>query len=158
MRKSQFEKLRLMMRSEGITASELIEMARPKDSPFHDLFEWDNKKAAHEFRLMQARNLIRTVNVFIDKDPEISNSEKLVNVPTDSGKGEGTYKEMGTVVRNIGEFERALSMLRAKLNAASRAVHELESVAHEEDPNTAAVLALAMRSIDTANNAIATLH
>jgi hypothetical protein len=37
---------------------DIINAARPKSSPLHPYFEWDNTKAAHAYRLWQARNLI----------------------------------------------------------------------------------------------------
>lgn len=36
----------------------VIEEARDRGSPLHEQFTWDNKKAAHEYRLWQARELI----------------------------------------------------------------------------------------------------
>lgn len=40
----------------------VAEAAEPKN-PLHDAFEWDDTKAAHEHRLEQARNIIRTLRV-----------------------------------------------------------------------------------------------
>lgn len=39
----------------------VVEEARPKSSPLHKRFTWDNNKAAHEYRIWQARQLIRVV-------------------------------------------------------------------------------------------------
>ncbi len=44
-----------------MTAKQLLELARPKNSPLHVLFEWDNTKAAENFRLQQAGTFIRCV-------------------------------------------------------------------------------------------------
>ncbi len=45
------------------TASNLIKEARKKRSPLHSIFEWDDTEAAREYRLMQARMLIRSLQV-----------------------------------------------------------------------------------------------
>ena len=39
----------------------VVEDARREDSPLHDIFEWDDAKAAHAHRLEVARQLIRSV-------------------------------------------------------------------------------------------------
>ena len=41
----------------------LVQAAEPEDHPLHDRFEWDNVKAGHEFRVIQARNIIRGVGL-----------------------------------------------------------------------------------------------
>lgn len=45
----------------GITPEAIVEKATPKDSIAHDLFEWDDRKAAHEYRVVQARQYLRTI-------------------------------------------------------------------------------------------------
>lgn len=47
----------------NLTPEMVVEFARPKDSPLHKHFEWNNQKAAAEFRLAQAGMLIRRVKV-----------------------------------------------------------------------------------------------
>ena len=48
----------------GITDAELfVKTATPKRSPVHRFFEWDNKKAGHQYRLQQARNLLHSIEV-----------------------------------------------------------------------------------------------
>jgi hypothetical protein len=43
----------------------VVQAAKEKKSPLHSVFEWDDKKAGHEFRLQQACVLIRSVVVTI---------------------------------------------------------------------------------------------
>jgi hypothetical protein len=43
----------------GVTASMLVEEARPEDAPLHPAFEWDDAVAAEEHRRNQARYLMR---------------------------------------------------------------------------------------------------
>lgn len=47
---------------------DVVEAARDKRSPLHPAFEWDDKKAASAYRLDQAGNLIRAIDVIIVKD------------------------------------------------------------------------------------------
>lgn len=41
----------------------VVDESAPDDAPLHPLFEWDNGKAADEYRLDQARHVIRAVTV-----------------------------------------------------------------------------------------------
>lgn len=52
---------------EGIfSAAELLERASPRNSPIHKFFEWDDSKAAHLYRLKQARGYIQCLVVEIE--------------------------------------------------------------------------------------------
>ena len=49
-----------------ILPKDLVDIARHEDSPIHEMFEWDDSKAAQEYRLQQARQMIREVRVEIE--------------------------------------------------------------------------------------------
>lgn len=46
-----------------LTASMVVDEARPTDHPLHDRFEWDDSVAGERWRREQARLLIRSVKV-----------------------------------------------------------------------------------------------
>jgi len=46
-----------------LQAYDVLTEARNPDSPLHPMFEWDDQVAAHQYRLDQARALIREVRV-----------------------------------------------------------------------------------------------
>lgn len=48
----------------------VLESARPEKSPIHSLFEWDDTKAAENYRLEQARLLICNLDVEVEHDEE----------------------------------------------------------------------------------------
>jgi len=50
----------------GLTAERLLEAASKKTNPLHDLFEWNDSLAAHNYRLQQARVFINEVKVIIE--------------------------------------------------------------------------------------------
>ena len=58
----RLECLRAKSRGE-LTPERVIIDARNPTSPLHPLFEWDESEAAHQYRLVQARALIRAVIV-----------------------------------------------------------------------------------------------
>lgn len=110
-----------------VTPSSLVETAKSKTSPIHNAFEWDNKKAGHEFRLMQARTWIRKVTITIN-----NSEERFIHIPRigpDETTKEGYYKPMSVVVNLPDEYQRAKMAMVSKLNAAQFAIDELETAA-----------------------------
>lgn len=53
-----------------LTRALILKDAEEKRSPLHDWFEWDNEKAAYEYRLVQAGELLRGVMVVTEIDGE----------------------------------------------------------------------------------------
>lgn len=45
----------------SLDAATLVDVSRPLDAPLHDEFEWDDQKAAEEFRKHRARNIINSL-------------------------------------------------------------------------------------------------
>lgn len=61
-----FQKLE---KKEGaLTSQNVLESARSEKSPIHSLFEWDDTKAAEQYRLKQAAQLICNLTVEIETD------------------------------------------------------------------------------------------
>ena len=46
-----------------LTPEAVVDDARPDDAPLHSHFEWDDALAGEQYRLVQARHLIRAVTV-----------------------------------------------------------------------------------------------
>jgi hypothetical protein len=51
-----------------LKASDVVEAAKPKRSPLHPAFEWDDTKAARSYREDQARHMIRSIVVVREDD------------------------------------------------------------------------------------------
>ena len=47
---------------------DLVDAARPANSPLHKLFEWDDTEAAEHWRLHQARVIVATLDLVISED------------------------------------------------------------------------------------------
>lgn len=74
-----------------LTPAIVVEEARDVDHPLHSRFEWDNDKAAEQYRLVQAGALIRSVKLKI-VDPEPSEIRAFINVSNvDPSRGSGRY-------------------------------------------------------------------
>lgn len=65
----------------------VLDAARPKASPLHSKFQWDDGLAAEGYRLWQARQLIR---VCVEKIEGVSSPfEVFVSLPSDRYNGDG---------------------------------------------------------------------
>ena len=150
--KSQFNALITRLKRDGqLTASGILKEAEKATSPLHGLFEWDDNVAANEYRLTQARQVIKRVNVTIE-EPE----NRVVHIP--AIKGEGVYKTVSDAVSNISDFEMALGTALSRLKAAELSVNDLHVVANAESPDKAGMLAIALKGLETASAALEKLH
>lgn len=91
-----------------LDAEDVVEAARDPLSPLHSHFEWDDSVAAHQFRLTQARQMIRVVRIETGSD-EIKRA--FISACTeDEGR---SYRTLADVVSS-GALQRSL------LDAAER--------------------------------------
>ena len=145
-------------RDGDVKPSVLVEEARPKSSPAHSSFEWDDKKAGSEYRLIQARKYIRVVTIEVAEQ-----QERLIHVPSiarsHEDTGEGKYVPKSVLVERPDEFERALDAAIAKLNAARRAVDDLRDAA-EKDPtkDRLAMISQVSRGLELMEQALQVRH
>lgn len=65
----------------------VVEAARPKSSILHSKFCWDDAKAGHEYRLWQARMLIRVTVSVVAGTGEVN--RVWVSLKTDANMGAG---------------------------------------------------------------------
>jgi hypothetical protein len=59
-----------------IIPEQVVKEAKPKNSPLHTCFEWNDKAAAEKYREDQARYIIRAVDVIIIENDIISEPVK----------------------------------------------------------------------------------
>lgn len=71
-----------------ITAEDVLHDAMDPTSPLHRHFEWDDSKAALEYRKEQARSLIQSVKITFAHAPTVQ-VNALVSVPSDRNAGGG---------------------------------------------------------------------
>lgn len=148
-------------------ASDVVESARPEDSPLHGEFEWNDKKAGHEYRLHQARKLIRAVVVVENRDGKEVKEPIWVHIastPEETAERnpksrEGFYVHTADAVQIPDLFARALSALIARVKEAQRAVQELrDAAAGTADEDRMARIAVAILALQNAGAAVAALH
>jgi hypothetical protein len=110
----------------GLTAYTVLEEARKKHSPLHRDFEWDDGLAAEEYRLGQARKLVRAI-VIVGESVDPRDAEN-VWVHTTKTDGSGEYERPSVVVRNPDLLASAIHEARQYLDAGERRWSQLREV------------------------------
>lgn len=88
--------------SGSITAKEVLADAEKKESPLHAYFEWDDSKAAIEYRLYQARNLLRSIEVVVTRSDGTEMQVRQyysITEQTEEGQTQSYYM-LGVVLNN----------------------------------------------------------
>jgi hypothetical protein len=81
----------------GIVSPELVvNESRPVTAPLHGEFEWDDAKAASEYRVSQARYILRSITVKLERHEDEKPVRFVVNV-VQQPKTEGAQPERGYV-------------------------------------------------------------
>jgi hypothetical protein len=125
---------RISNRDDGIKPRVVVDEARPPDSVLHPEFEWDDRVAGEEYRVVQARNLIRAVHI-IDSGEDRGSAFVHVSREGDSDEGVGAslvYLPVQEVVARKDYFESAVEELAAKLAQISKALEDLKRMASQQ--------------------------
>jgi len=76
-----------------LTPEDVVSDARHDNSPLHSYFEWDDSAAAEQYRLKQARGLIRAVvAVYVSPDKPAVRTKAFVHI---NESGAQHYREAG---------------------------------------------------------------
>lgn len=149
------KELAVLNRRGQLTASGVLEAARDEDSPLHAAFEWDDDEAAERYRLMQARALIRAVQIVKSGQPPRSVYVHVSRVDRD----EGDYQPLDAIVARPDAYSLALAEAQRRLGSAQEAVDELHRAAIGIKPEEyLARIALAAQALSAAEQAVRALN
>lgn len=95
---------------------DVISAAKLKNSALHDVFEWNDNKAAHEYRLEQARLLIRRTVMLLEVEGEEREVRMFVSLTTERGD-EGGYRELMVVLNSPSLKEQMLADALAEMQS-----------------------------------------
>lgn len=79
--------------------ADVVKEASDPNSPIHSWFEWDDGKAAEEYRLEQARKLIRVNMAYLSDAGKSVPYRVFVSLPSDRNP-QGGYRETTVVLAN----------------------------------------------------------
>lgn len=104
----------------------VVREARSKESPLHAAFEWDDHRAGEQFRLQQARHLIREVRVITENGEETIEQRVFVNVITENHRG---YMPVVAVMSDDVLREQVLNQAKNGLLAWRERYKDLQELA-----------------------------
>jgi len=114
---------------------DVVEAARPVDSPLHDAFEWEDSRAAELYRRQQAAYVLRSIDVVVEDRPV--RAFVVVQVTPDAPTRE--YLSINVVRRN-GEFmAQVVAAARRDLRAWQRKYAEYVKLADDLKRVTAVI-------------------
>ena len=115
------EKMEEIIHEQGVvTKVNFLEASRPEDSETHDLFEWDDTKAAEKYRLHQSNMIINSLTVQIsvaDRENPI-NTRAFVNVQQENMRRHAEFLRIDT----------AMSDREFKTIVLANAIQELKEI------------------------------
>ena len=117
----------------------LAEASLP-ECPIHELFEWNDSKAAHQHRLNQSRKLCREVRIVYREHPrKLYHCELQMK---ERGGREGSYQLGEDLVTDEVRFQAAFDALVVRCDRAYTAAVELETIARSKNVTNGLFLVL----------------
>lgn len=109
---------RIEERDGAITKESFLEESRPVTSPTHEMFEWDNDKAAEKYRLVQSGRIIGNLVVTIQQNEtdEPVSSRAVVNI-VESDHAKAVYQSIGVAMSQTDTREIVLNHALNELKA-----------------------------------------
>ena len=112
-----------------LRAADVVEYARDPETALHQRFEWNDTKAAEQYRLWQARELIRVV---VQTRPANDAATRVyVSLADDRRNDGGGYRTLDEVMRSKTMREALLKQAHAdmvRFETTYRQLSELASV------------------------------
>ena len=110
-----------------LTPDLVLKSAVSVSSPLHSLFEWDDNKAGHSFRLWQARKLIRSVKI---ERPDGQLMPKFISIRVE---GERHYEEAKVLVQDFDKWTIVLEETAASLSELENRIESLIQLGDSEN-------------------------
>lgn len=153
---------RLYKQHGELTPPAVVESAKPEQAPLHPVFEWDDERCGVEYRLIQARQLIKNVEIVKPETQADSKSVEAVRayeyVPDGNA---GAYHPVEVIVQRPDMYAAALRELSARVRSAEEAMQALERAAKsadEIDADRLTRITIAVQAMQTASAAVQALH
>lgn len=111
------KELRALHSRDGVlTCEAVLDAARPKNSPLHSYFTWDDSRAAERYRLIEAGRLIATVRIEYrrKKAAQVVYTPAFIPTGTNS-EGKREYFPVEEVTRNEFLQQKALADARSEM-------------------------------------------
>jgi len=117
----------LKQRHDGLKAEAIVEFARDENTALHSWFEWDDSQAAHSYRIIQARTLIR---IMVAPVEGVEHPVRVyVSLMDDRKMPGGGYRSMEDVMADPELRQQALKTALIEASAFRKRYKELTELA-----------------------------
>lgn len=117
---------RLRAKHGELTPGVVVIEARSQRSSLHPIFEWEDGEAAEQYRLYQARHMLRAIRVTYPDGGESQPVFVNVRIISDSkDEFERVYKPLSEVIHIMDERASAIAFLSSKVFDAHRSFDEV---------------------------------
>ena len=106
----------------------MVDASREESAPLHPVFEWDDRKAAECYRVVQAGSLIRNVTVKIEEVPRMEPVRAFVNVAP-VGKRKGVFVSIKSAMTDEDGRETVVARAMAELERVKEKYKDLQELA-----------------------------
>ena len=111
--REEIELIRSRSDDGAVNPADVVAFAKNPKTALHDEFNWDDTEAAVEWRLHQARNLIRVCVYF---EPAVEQKIRAyISLPEDRGTDKPGYRRTTDIVRNADHRSAMLAMALREL-------------------------------------------
>lgn len=102
---------------EGYKGEDMVNFARDPGTELHKCFEWDDTVAAEKYRIRQASDVSRSIQITITHVKSEKKSEpQTYRLFYNNGRNTG-YKTITCIVKNPDEHERLLNQAKRELES-----------------------------------------
>jgi hypothetical protein len=112
-----------------LSAPVVVDAAREPSHPLHSRFEWDDTIAGHQYRLQQARELIRSVRIVYKEADETGPEQSVRAYVSLANESEQSYEPVNAVAQNPLQRQMALNAMQREWKALYRRYQEFEEFA-----------------------------
>lgn len=103
----------------------VVDFARDPDTSLHNKFEWDDAKAGEQYRLEQARHIIRVQVTFLKKSDDEKIPVQAYHSLPDDRYAEGGYRSIVSILSDDDLRAKMLKEAKRELNTFKRKYQDL---------------------------------
>lgn len=118
---------------EEVTPQMIVDFARDEETELHKCFQWDDSIAAENWRKQQARQVVMSLTVKVERS---EHGEAQTYRLIEHDDTEKVYRSVVFTVRNEDEYRRLLAQAKADMIAFKKrykSIVELQEVIEEID-------------------------
>jgi hypothetical protein len=111
---------------EAVTAEQIVDKAKDKNTELHKCFTWDDESAAEKYRIIEARQIVR--HLVREELPDVKNDTPPLRIFYKTNNGEGYKHIERTIIKREDEYQALLARAMMELRAFKAKYSMLEEL------------------------------